>query len=51
MFVPVKVPGEFNFNSTNQNIQAPDVYWQNCANTQVSEVNINLKCRDLDIKL
>ena len=26
MFFSVKVPGEFNFNSTNQNLQAPDVY-------------------------
>ena len=51
MFFPVKVPGEFNFNSTNQNIQAPDVYSQNHVNTQVNEVNIYLKCRDLDIKL
>ena len=51
MFFPVKVPIEFNFNSTNQNIQAPDVYWQNHVNTQVNEVHIYLKCRDLDIKL
>ena len=51
MFFPVKVPGEFNFNSTNQNIKAPDVYWQNHVNTQVYEDNIYLKCRDLDIKL
>ena len=51
MFSPVKVPGEFNINLTNQNIQAPDIYWQNHVNGLVKEVAIYLKCCDLDMKL
>ena len=51
MFFPMKVQGEFSFNLRNHNTQAPDVYWQNHVNRQVNEVNIYLKCRDLDIKL
>ena len=51
MFFPMKVPGEFNFNLTNQNIQAPGVYWQNHVNRHAKEIAIYLKYRDLDIKL
>ena len=51
MFFPNEGPGDFNFNLTNQNIQAPDVYWQNHVNRHVKEIAIYLKCRDLDIKL
>ena len=51
MFFPMKVLGEFNFNLTNQNIQAPGVYWQNHVNRHAKEIAIYLKYRDLDIKL
>ena len=47
MFFPLKVPGEFNFNLTNQNIQAPDIYRQNHVNEHVKEVAIHLKYRSL----
>ena len=51
MFFLMKVPGEFNFNLTNQNIQALDVYWQNHVNRHAKEIAIYLKCPELDIKL
>ena len=48
---PNEGPREFNCNLTNQNIQAPGVYWQNHVNRHAKEIAIYLQYRDLDIKL